>query len=76
MKTIDTLEAYIKFGTKLFHLTSEKKVKCNIGHGENEEKGEFGNPRNESLCFKGGTPIMPGAYYGIHLQLVFDYDSH
>jgi len=25
-----------------------------------EEKGEFGGPRNESLCFKLGTPTMFG----------------
>jgi hypothetical protein len=29
-----TLNAYIKFGTKLFHLTCEKKVKCKISHGK------------------------------------------
>ncbi len=58
MKKINTLEAYIKFGTKLFHLTWEKMVNCKTSHGENEKKGEFGSPRSESLCFKWGTPIM------------------
>ncbi len=43
MKTINILKAYIKFGTKLFHLTWEKKVECKTGHGKNEEKGEFGS---------------------------------
>jgi hypothetical protein len=33
-------------------------VKCKTCHGKNEEKGEFGSPRSESLCFKGGTLIM------------------
>ncbi len=53
MKTIDTLKAYIKFGTKLFHL-----MKCKTSHGKNEEKGEFGSSWSESLRFKCGTPIM------------------
>jgi hypothetical protein len=57
---MDTLDAYIKFGTQLFHFTREKWVKCKIGHGKNEEKSEFESPRNESLCFKWGTPIMLG----------------
>ncbi len=51
-------------------------MKCKIGHGKSEEKSEFVSPRSESLCFKGGTPIMLGPHYGIHLQLIFDYDSH
>jgi hypothetical protein len=75
VKKIDTLKAYIKFGTKLFHLTWEKRVKYKIGHGKSEEKGEFGNPRSETLWFKEGTPIMLGPHYGIHLKLVFYYDS-
>ncbi len=33
-------------------------VKCKKCHGKNEEKGEFGSPRSESSCFKGGTMIM------------------
>jgi len=28
-------------------------VKCKIGHGKSEEKGEFRSFKNESLCFKG-----------------------
>jgi hypothetical protein len=55
---IDTLKNYIKFGTKLFHLTWEKKVKCETNHGKSEEKGEFGNLWSESLRFKCGTTIM------------------
>ncbi len=35
-------------------------MKWKTSHGKSEEKGEFGNPRNESLCFNGGTPIMLG----------------
>jgi hypothetical protein len=52
-----TLKGYIKFGIKLFHLTWEKGWMENMSW-ENEEKGEFGSPMNESLCFKGVTPIM------------------
>jgi len=44
----DTLKNYIKFGTKLFHLTWKKKVKCERNHEKNEKKGEFGNPWSES----------------------------
>jgi hypothetical protein len=36
-------------------LIRKKGVKCKTNHGENEKKGEFGNPWNESKC---GTPIM------------------
>ncbi len=67
MKKIDILEMNIKFGTKLFHLTCEKKVKCKINLGKSEEKGEFGSLRNESLCCKRGTSIMFGCHYGIYL---------
>ncbi len=35
-------------------------MKCKIGYGKSEKKGEFGSPKNESLYFKGGTPIMLG----------------
>jgi len=57
--------AYIKFGTKLFHLTWGKKVKCKIGQGKvknkmNLKKGEFGCLWNESLWFKCGTPMTLG----------------
>jgi hypothetical protein len=38
----------------------KKKVKCKTNYGKCEEKGEFESPRSESLCFKGGTPIMLG----------------
>jgi uncharacterized UBP type Zn finger protein len=38
VKKIDTLEAYIKFGTKLFHLTWEKRVKCKACHGKKIKK--------------------------------------
>jgi len=38
----------------------KKRVKCETCHGKNEEKGEFESPRNESLYFKEGTPIMFG----------------
>ncbi len=60
MKTINTLEGYIKIGTKLFQLTWEKMVKYKTSHGKNEEKGEFGSPWSESLGFKCGIPIMLG----------------
>ncbi len=42
MKIIDTLKAYIKFGTKFFCLTWEKMVECKRCHGKSEEKGQFG----------------------------------
>jgi hypothetical protein len=35
-------------------------MKCKTCHGKSEEKGEFGSPKSESLCFKGGTSIMLG----------------
>jgi hypothetical protein len=54
-KKIDTLKAYIKFGTKYFIWHFKKKMKCKIGHGKSEEKGEFWSPWNESLRFKCGT---------------------
>jgi hypothetical protein len=46
VKKIDTLEDYIKFGTKLiisFHMR-KKKGESKIGHGKNEKKDEFGSP--------------------------------
>jgi hypothetical protein len=42
VKKIDTLKAYIKSGTKLFHLIGEKKVKSKTNHGKSEEKGDLG----------------------------------
>ncbi len=47
----------------------KRKVKCKIGHEKSEEKGEFGNLRSESLCFKGGTPSMLECYK-IHFERV------
>ncbi len=41
MKKIDIINAYIKLGTKLFHLTWERKAKFKIGHYKKNEKGEF-----------------------------------
>jgi len=35
----------------------KKRVQCKTGHGQNEKKGEFGNPRSECLRFKCGTLI-------------------
>jgi hypothetical protein len=49
VKKIDTLDAYIKFGSKLFHRIGKKKVKYKTCHKKSEEKGEFGRPKNESL---------------------------
>jgi hypothetical protein len=37
-----------------------KKRKFKTNHKKNEEKGEFESLRRESLCFKGGTPMMLG----------------
>jgi hypothetical protein len=39
-----TSEAYIKFGTKLFHLTQKRRAKCKTRHGKSEEKNDFGSP--------------------------------
>jgi hypothetical protein len=38
MKKNRYLKAHIKFGTKLFHLTGEKKVKCKTSHAKSEKK--------------------------------------
>jgi hypothetical protein len=52
VKKVDIIDAYIKIGTKLFHLTREKKKgKSKKGHRKNEKKGEF-----ESLVFMRGYP--------------------
>ncbi len=32
---------------QFFSFNMKKKVKCKIGHGKSEEKGEFGSPRSE-----------------------------
>jgi hypothetical protein len=40
VKKINILNDYIKFGTKLFHLTL-KKGKSKTSHRKNEKKGEF-----------------------------------
>jgi hypothetical protein len=60
VKKIDTLKAYIKFETKLVHLTWRKELKCKTSHGKSEKKCEFGSPWSESLGFKCNTPIMLG----------------
>jgi hypothetical protein len=41
MKKVNILDTYIKFGTKWFHLTWEKKGKSKTCHKKNEKKGEF-----------------------------------
>jgi hypothetical protein len=41
MKIIDFLDAYVKVGTKLFHLTWKNKGKFKTCHRKSEEKGEF-----------------------------------
>jgi hypothetical protein len=63
VKTIDILDAYVKFETKLFCLTWKKKGKSKTSHTKSEEKGEFESPRNEFLSFKGGIPIMLGPIF-------------
>ncbi len=35
-----------------------KKRKFKTDDKKNEKKGEFKSLQSESLCFKGGTPIM------------------
>jgi hypothetical protein len=41
MKTIDILNGYIKFETKLFHLTWKKKGKSKTCHGKSQGKDKF-----------------------------------
>jgi hypothetical protein len=41
MKKIDILDAYIRFGAKLFHLKWGKNGKSKTCHRKNEKKGEF-----------------------------------
>jgi hypothetical protein len=41
-----------------YFIWHEKNVKRKTCYGKSEEKGEFGNPWNESLGFKCGTLIM------------------
>jgi hypothetical protein len=53
---MDILDAYIKFGIKLFHLTWRKKGKSKIGYRKVEEKDEFDYLRNEFLVFQRGYP--------------------
>jgi hypothetical protein len=36
-----------------------------------KKKGEFESPRNECLCFKGGTPIMLGPLCAYNLYIIF-----
>ncbi len=63
MKIIDTLDAHIKFEANLFHLTWKKRKYKISQHRFYEEKGEFGGPKNESLCFKQGTLTTLGPNY-------------
>jgi hypothetical protein len=49
------LEAYIKFGTKLFHLTWEEKVKCKTCHEKNDKKVNLGILKM-SLYVSNGVP--------------------
>jgi len=61
-------------------------VQCKTGHGQNEKKGEFGNPWNESLRFKCGTLIdvwknmltilFIYLFYYYKLQLFFVCHAH
>jgi len=51
----------------------KKKVKCKTCHEKNEKKGEFGSPRKESLCFKGGTLIMLGPI-STWTNIICDYE--
>jgi hypothetical protein len=55
-----TLDARIKFGANLFHLTGEKKRKSKTGHRFYEEKKEFGSFRSEFFYFKWGGPTILG----------------
>ncbi len=70
MKTINTLKAYINFGTKWFHLTGKKKVECKTSHGKSEEKGEFGSLGVSPYVSKGGTPIMFGPNCTIVIKII------
>jgi hypothetical protein len=44
-----------------------KRVKCKTSY----ERSEFGNPLNESLGLKCGTPIMLGLDNVIHLVVLY-----
>jgi len=70
------LKVYIQFGTKLYHLTEEKKVKYKTFHGENEEKSEFGNPCSEYLRFTIGIPIMFGLDKYFFDYIIYLLDNH
>jgi len=48
-------------------------VKCKTCHGKSEEKGKFGSPRSESLCFKGGAPIMLGPRNENHKPIIANF---
>jgi len=50
-ENIDILNAYIKFGTKLFIFTFKKKEKFKTCH-KKSKKGEFECFRSESLMFE------------------------
>jgi hypothetical protein len=52
-----TWPTFNKIWNKIISFDMKKKVKCKIGHGKNEGKGEFGSPWNESLRFKCHTLI-------------------
>ncbi len=58
MKKVNILDAHIKFGPDLFHLTWEKRGDFKKGHRLYEKKDELGGPKNESLCFKWDTPTI------------------
>ncbi len=49
-----------KIQNKIIIFYMRKKGKFKTYHKKNEEKSEFESLRSESLCFKGGTPIMLG----------------
>jgi hypothetical protein len=50
----------IKIWNKIVSFDMTKSVKCKIGHGKNEKKGEFASPFHGLPGLKGGTPIMLG----------------
>jgi hypothetical protein len=62
-----------KIWNKIISFDIRKKGEMQAYHGKSEEKGEFGSPRNESLCFKRGTLIMFGPIYSTHIACLHHF---
>ncbi len=51
---------YFRCPYKIYFIWDERKNKFKTYNRLYEEKGEFGGPKSESLCFKRGTPTILG----------------